>query len=200
MSRRRDDTRLADEIAERAVSGGPPAAAAYCRELLDATPLPKGVTRAALLVLAGKYAKAGGDHVAAGEAFREAVADGGHVVPDARGYLAAWHLEHGEAAEGQRLIAQVLDERPTDPDVYLFVGELFEEQGDLGAATKWFTAGALRALEHDRTSSGPVAALLLRRRRARLAQGLPEDDYDVISEQMRTGTYVDLDADTGPAR
>lgn len=189
--------KLEDEITQRELSGGPAAAAAYCREVLDAPKLPEGITRASLLVHLGEYSAMAGDHEAAGEAFRAAVADGGQAKPDARCYLAGWHLEHGDSLEGQRLIAQMWEERPTEPDVYEFIGELAETQDELAAAAKWFTAGALRALEHDRTSSGPVARLLLARRRVRRHQQLPEDDYDEIAEQMRSGTYVDLDAEPG---
>jgi predicted Zn-dependent protease len=194
----RNDAELEAEIIQRELSGGPAAAVAYCREVLDAPKLPKGSTRAALLVHVGEYSQMAGDVEAAGEAFRAAVADGGHAAPDARCYLAGWQLEHGDSIEGQRLIAQMWEERPTDPDVYQFVGELAEGQDEFAAAAKWFTAGALRALEHDRTSSGPVALLLLARRRVRQVQGLPEDDYDEIAEQMRTGTYVDPVADVDP--
>ncbi|PZS36724.1 MAG: hypothetical protein DLM58_01225 [Pseudonocardiales bacterium] len=194
----KDNDDLDARIIELSSSAGPAAVAAYCRGVLDAPKLPKGTTRAKLLVLLGEFSERAGDVQAAGTAFKAAVEDGGQAAPDTRGFLAGWELEHGDVAEGRRLIAQIWDERPSDPTVYLFVGELLEERADLASAARWYTAGALRALERDRTSSGPVAALLLRRRRARLAQGLPEDDYDEISEQMRTGTYVDLDADPGP--
>jgi predicted Zn-dependent protease len=132
----RDEAELDDRIIQRSLAHGPAAAAAYCHEVLDSGSWPADVSRAMLLVHVGEYSAMAGDQAAAETAFREAVADAGRARPDARCYLAGWCLEHGTLDEGQRLIDDIWRERPTDPDVYLYLGELHEERDDLAGATR----------------------------------------------------------------
>lgn len=172
---------------------GPAGAAAYVRGLLDGDQLPPGVSPALAHVEIGEHLNDAGDHAAAGQAYRAALSADGTVEPDARCYFIQWCLEHGDRAEGEQLLAQVRSERSTDPGLYLFVGEMYEHLGDLGSATRWLTAGAMRTLRSDEAPMEDVQDLLLARRRVRLAQGFDEDDYDELAIDMAAAAYEDDD-------
>lgn len=160
---------------------GAPAAVDWLRARLNDATLPKGVTRAFILVELGEYLDMAGEHDAAGIEFRAAVSDQGAALPDARCYLAKWCLQHGDSAEGRRLIDEIWSERSKDPDVYVFVGEIYEERGELSAAIRWFTAGLLRSMRDVNVPESNVLLLLASRRRVRLAHGFTEDDYDEMA-------------------
>ena len=181
------DDAFSDQILWHA-QHGPANAAAYCRKILDSGALPRGISRAELLVDLGEYSQMAGDVAAAGQAFREAVAESGTEVDsgtDPRPYLAEWCLAHGDPEEGRRVLDEVWRSRPRSVHPYISVGELLEEQGDDAGAIKWLTAGALRALRDDGQTLGDVQFILAARRRVRLAQGFDEDDYDVMAEELR---------------
>lgn len=83
------------------------------------------------------------------------------------------------------MVDEIWHERPTHPDVYLYLGELYELHDDLARATRWFTAGAMRAMRNDRLPLHHLAMLFIARRRVRLAQGFTENDYDIIAGEMK---------------
>lgn len=181
MAAARDMDELTDFIAERSRSLGPSAAAEFCRELL--ADLPPYASRAELLVQLAEHCELAGDQASAERAYRDAVADGEAIEPDARAFLTCWCIVHGDRAEGERLAVELLKSRPKNPDDYQIVAEGYEQIGDLAAAAKWLTAGVLR-LESE-LSDGRLYYLLISRRRVRQAQGLDEDEYDALAMELR---------------
>lgn len=47
------------------------------------------------------------------------------------------------------MVKELRPERSADPALYVYVGESFEESGDLGVATRWFTMGLLRCARDE---------------------------------------------------
>jgi hypothetical protein len=140
-----------------------------------------------LLVAAGEQRDFAGQPEAALALFRQAVATGDHVEPDVRCYLISALLEAGLVAESEDLIQRVKVDRPREPFVYDYIGEVFEMAERWEEATVWFTAGLLRAMrlaEDDPRRAGALTSLLHGRRRVRQAQGFPPDEYDERSIAM----------------
>lgn len=144
------------------------------------------ITPARLLVSAGEHLAAAGDHEAALELFRRAVTAQGHVFPDVRCYLHDGLLQVGDTDSARDLADELRRERPTDPDVYRFIGEGYESADDLVQAHRWFTMGVTRMLhqvvEGDGDAAADAAGLMLARRRVRRVLDLPADEYDTIAE------------------
>lgn len=143
------------------------------------------LTPAVLLVHAGGVLGLAGDHEAALVLFQRAVAAEGHAPPDIRCYLHHGLLKVGDTGGARRLAEEVRRSRPTDPDVYLLIGENYELADDLAEANRWLTMGMLRATR-DPTDRNVVAErsrtmLVNARRRVRRALGFPPDDYDAIA-------------------
>jgi SEC-C motif len=139
-----------------------------------------------LLVRAAEHYGMADDPARALPLLRRAVETGDRVAPDVRCYLVNGLLAAGEADEAERVAALIRHERPADPDVYLFLGEAFELHGHLADAARWFTSGVLRALRNDDASPLDAVLLMQARRRARLAMGCPEDDYDMLASEAFT--------------
>ena len=176
-----DADEFTDRILDLSATAGPEKVVTLCRTILTSGRLPAGISRAEMLSELGEHLSAAGQHAEAGEALRAAVVDGGQTSIDARCLLAKWCLDHGDAAEGEALLRQLWAERRGDLAVCVFVGELFESRGDLTTATRWLTAGAVRAERHLDESPLEFARILGSRRRVRLAQGLIEDDLDMAA-------------------
>jgi predicted Zn-dependent protease len=145
---------------------------------------PQGVSRAKILLRAGEQFQHAGDHARAAELYRLAIADGGAVYGDPRVYLADALFELGERDEAVSLLADIRDDKPTDPEVYRVVAEVLYEQGDLLGAHQWSTAGADLVLAQPEGGRGDAAesleGLLRLRFRARVDLGRPEDEYDAL--------------------
>ena len=156
----------------------------HLRRLIDEDALPEDSPLAGALVRLGWHLGRSGDTDGEGEAYRAAVGAPDVSEPDARCFLAEWLVDHGDADEGRALIETLRRERPTDPGVYVFLGEHFEQRGDLGAATQWFTAGMLRTMRNPRSSVRLAQLMMMARRRVRLAQGFGEDEYDRRAREM----------------
>lgn len=138
---------------------------------------------ARLLNAAAWHLEQMGEHEVGLALHRRAVAARGTVLPDARCYLHAALLKAGDEDEARQLGDEVRRAAPTDPDVYVFMGENYELAGDLRQALRWLNLG-VRTLELPdpggvRPSGAYAGFVLLRaRRRVREALGLPLDDLD----------------------
>jgi hypothetical protein len=170
---------LIEEVDTRAKGhGGPAEAARQHRRLAERYP----EHRADFLVAAGTQLSYAGDDEAALATYREAATAAGFATPDVRCYLVDGLLRTGRGAEAREVAEAVGRDAPTDPDVFLYIGESFELAGDLPAAARWFTLGVAR---HQRVSGEDVPDvldLMIARRRVRQAQSLPEDDDDMYAE------------------
>lgn len=137
------------------------------------------VSRASLFVSAGEYYLLADDLELALTMHRLAVADGGAAMPDARVYLISTLMKCKMLDEANTLADDLRATRPTDPIVYLFMGEGFEVEDQLSRAERWFNMGlggmmrgSVEGTEFDYDD------LLIARRRVREAAGLSEDAMD----------------------
>ena len=144
------------------------------------------ITPASLLVSAGEQLSRAGDHPAALDAFRRAVAGGGDVPPDVRCYLHQGLLEVGDVGAARSLADELRRERPAYGDVYRLIAENYEPAGDLGEAHRWLTMGLLRMVaqveDEDDPAADDAAGLAAGRYRVRRALELPLDEYDEMVE------------------
>jgi lipopolysaccharide biosynthesis regulator YciM len=148
-------------------------------EQLAADPQPDDEMSAAqLLVIAGDFWALADDQDRALVVLRRAVTDGGECVPDVRCSLLTGLLRAGHQHEAAELEAELRAARLRSPLVYEYVGEAYEEHGDLATATRWLTTGLLRAIRDDDVPDHEVQLLMQSRSRVRAAQGLPPDDFD----------------------
>ena len=120
----------------------------------------QGVSRAKILLRAGEQFQHAGDPTTprAAELYRLAIEDGGDVYGDPRVYLADALFELGERDEAVSLLADIRDDKPTDPEVYRVVAEVLYEQGAAGGRP-WSTAGldlVLAQPEGGRSDAGPL--------------------------------------------
>lgn len=146
------------------------------------------VTTADLLVRAGEELGLAGDHRAAVDLCRRAVADGGEVDPDPRCYLLAGLLVLEETDEADALAAEIRRSRPASGFVYQLVGESYEQVGQHETARRWYTMGLSRlprtpptsADDDVRGAARDVDRMMLGAARARVgaALGYPADDLD----------------------
>lgn len=180
MPRLRDRDDLLEHLAGLSMAEGPARAVDFVRSLLvDGSARPPDVTRADLLVDLGEYLELSGDPAAAGDAYTQAVADGSETEYDARAWLLSWCVRNGDAGRAQDLAQELRRSRPREPEVYLIVGEAYEEQGDLTSALRWFTAGM------DRMDEGwEVEELAVARLRVRRELGFPADDDDEFAAEV----------------
>lgn len=172
--------------------------ASIARRLEDfaADPHPAdAVNPAELLVTAAWHWRYAGDNARSLDCCRRAVADGGSVDPDVRGYLVSGLLHSGLTEEATALARDLMALRSTDGGLYVLVGEAFEEAGDLREATRWFTAGLVRSMRDEDAPAAHAIMLMHGRRRVRQAQGFPPDDYDELSLQS-VRNVDDYDSDT----
>jgi tetratricopeptide (TPR) repeat protein len=140
------------------------------------------VTPAWMLVRAADLLKAAGDPEAAMPLYRRACASVGDAPPDARVYLHDALLRSGQAEEARALAEDIRRSHLADLDVFAFIGENYENAGDLDQAHRWYTLGVNRALDDGAAGFGAgvfAASQLLRaRRQVRRALQLPPDDLD----------------------
>ncbi len=130
-----------------------------------------------------------------------AVATGKTMRYDARAHMAAALFDAGAPDRARQVLAALRAERPANPTLHLFVGELLETAGDLDSAVAWFTRGLLIAQRLENVTS--TALLLLARRRVRDAIGFPPDDLDeaaiALSDAFADGRDRENVADERPA-
>lgn len=145
--------------------------------------------RAQLLAEAAEYYAATGHHETADQLFREAIADGGNVAGSVHGFYAEFLFTHGRDDEALEAIEQARRARPTDPDVFVVIGETLDAHDRHADAAKWLTTGLVRyygdlpGITADDLDDYDGAALAAARRRARTNAGLPEDHLDELARQ-----------------
>ena len=138
------------------------------------------VTPAELLARAGQHLSMAGDHGRALEVFSQAISADGPATMDIR-----CHVHHEllvmEDVDGARSVAEeVRRSKPGDPEIYVWIGEDYEEIGDLAQANRWMNLGLQRVLgevEDDELSPGAYMVLTARSR-VRQKLGFPPDEFD----------------------
>ena len=176
-----DVSKVEARLGGRALERHTKAASTY--EAWAAEPHPEDeVTVGRLLVAAGEQWGLAGEPERALQLFRRAVATNDEVEPDVRCYLIDALLEAGQRDEADKLAEELRRSRPDNPDAYLFVGEAYEEAGDLGASLRWFTSGMLKAMKDEAVDEVDVVLLMRARRRVREGMGFPPDEYDELAD------------------
>ncbi len=142
------------------------------------------------------------DPAEAADAFRQAIADGGHTFVDPRVPLARALYLLDQPEQAGRIIEQLKTEGPTDPRVCDLVAELLLERADLPGALAWVTAGVELCLPDgaadiaaestqvvvSRDRFAELRLLLNLRYRIRNDLALPEDGYDRLIDRLETGS------------
>lgn len=185
---------LTDRMLDRAEAslGNRPAALARQFESWAAEPQPGDVVDpSTLLVRASESWLLAGDHEHAVEAARQAVESGDDVPPDARCYLLDALLAAGRVEEASTLAGELRRSRRGDALVLLFMGESYEQSGNLAEAHRWFTMGLTTAERHG-DPGGALPTLLAARFRVRRDLELP---VDAIDEEFTDAVVEDLEAD-----
>jgi tetratricopeptide (TPR) repeat protein len=152
--------------------------------------------RAQYLVEAAESWAAAGRPDRAGELFLTAIADGGHVVGDARTYYAGFLFDTGRPDEALHALAELTAARPEDPFAYVCAGEVLEEAADLDGALRWFTTGLTRFYRvfdlADAVDDATLVQLLSSRQRVRRLLELPSDGWDDLAVEAQAVLLADL--------
>ena len=152
--------------------------------------------RAQYLVEAAEGWAAAGRPDRAGELFVAAIADGGHVVGDARTYYAGFLFDTGRPELALQALAELRASRPEDPCAYVSAGEVMEEAADLDGALSWFTAGLTRFYREfdtpEAVDDATLMQLLSSRQRVRRLLELPTDNWDDIATSAQAVLLADL--------
>ncbi|GAA3432490.1 tetratricopeptide repeat protein [Kutzneria kofuensis] len=152
--------------------------------------------RAQYLVEAAESWAAAGWPERAGELFAAAIADGGHVIGDARTYYAGFLFDTGRPERALSTLAELKSSRPDDPFAYVCAGEVLEEAADLDGALCWFTDGLTRFYRHfempDAVNDATLMQLLTNRQRVRRLLELPPDCWDDIASSAQAVLLADL--------
>lgn len=189
-----------DEIEfEAARSGDHASAARRMAELADAYPRDYAISRAEALTRSGEQWELAERPEEAAVMYRKAIEDGGETWLDARAFLVGPLLRMGSETEARQIIAELRADDPQNPKVYEWVAEALFDAGDMSAAADWATAGARHLIGTIERSGRDVMDLvspdteyvdlqdLLRiRYRARLDQGMPEDDLDALVDYKKS--------------
>lgn len=153
------------------------------------------MSRAEAYLRAGDQWLLADDPSAAAEDFRQALADGGATLHEARVSLARALYQLGKTDEAGQLVSQLEADRRTDPRLCDLVAELLVEQSDLIGALDWANTGVELCLADGAPASEPqqvkpdvdqteLRMLLSLRYRIRHDMGLPEDNYDQLLDQL----------------
>lgn len=189
-----------DEIEFQAARSGDHASAARrMAELADTYPREYAISRAEALTRSGEQWELAERPDEAAVMYRRAIEDGGETWLDARAFLVGPLLRMGNESEARQIIADLRADEPQNPKVYEWVAEALFDAGDMATAAEWATAGARHLIATIEGSGRDVMDLispetdyidlqdLLRiRYRARLDQGMPEDDLDALVDYKNT--------------
>ncbi len=201
MAQLTDD--LFDAIEFDAASCGDHLTAALRMSRLASTGEPAGgMSRAEAYLRTGEQWLLADDPAEAADAFRQAIADGGHTFVDPRVPLARALYLLDQPEQAGRIIEQLKTEGPTDPRVCDLVAELLLERADLPGALAWVTAGVELCLPDgaadiaaestqvvvSRDRFAELRLLLNLRYRIRNDLALPEDGYDRLIDRLETGS------------
>jgi tetratricopeptide (TPR) repeat protein len=177
---------LFDAIEVNAARTGNHKRAAVRMSRLAAQAVPNGMSRAEAHMRAGEQWLLADDPEAAVEEFRTAIADAGPTFDDPRVPLARAMFALGRNAEADALLHELKEsEGRSLARTCDLVAELLTEQGDLAGALDWATAGVDACMLGDDRVELPL--LLRLRYRIRIDLGLPEDDYDKMLDDRRSG-------------
>ena len=145
------------------------------------------MSRAEAHMRAGEQWLLADDPTEAVEQFQKAIADGGPTFDEPRVPLARAMFALDRAEDAEALLRELREsDARTKPRTCDLVAELLTEQGDLQTALDWATAGVEASLSsgEDRNE---LQLLLRLRYRLRVDLGLPEDDYDKLLDNKKTG-------------
>jgi tetratricopeptide (TPR) repeat protein len=151
--------------------------------------------RAQYLVEAAEGWAAAGRPDRAGELFEAAIADGGHVVGDARTYYAGFLFDTGRPERALHTLADLRRSRPDDAFAYVCAGEVLEEAADLDGALSWFRTGLAFYQNFDTSDAvddATLMQLLTSRQRVRRLLELPPDSWDDIAAGAQAVLLADL--------
>jgi tetratricopeptide (TPR) repeat protein len=151
--------------------------------------------RAQYLVEAAESWAAAGRPDRAEALFEAAIADGGHVVGDARTYYAGFLFDTGRPEQALRTLADLRASAPQDPFEYVCAGEVLEEAADLDGALGWFSAGLAFYRDFDTADAvddATLMQLLSSRQRVRRLLELPPDSWDDIAAGAQAVLLADL--------
>jgi predicted Zn-dependent protease len=151
-----------------------------------------GPERAQMLSEAAGYYALAGQAERAEHLFQAALADRGAVAGSVHGFYAEFLFTQGRETEALEVIHQARRARPSDPDVFLVIGETLDEHGYHGEAAKWLTTGLVRyygelaSIDASDLREDPDGAMLVfARHRARQAAGLSPDHLDELARQLQ---------------
>ena len=177
---------LFDAIEVNAARTGNHKRAAVRMSRLAAQATPNGMSRAEAHMRAGEQWLLADDAAAAEKEFRQAIADGGPTSDDPRVPLARAMFALGRTAEADALLRELKEsEGRSLARTCDLVAELLTEQGDLEGALDWATAGVDACMRGD--DRDELQLLLRLRYRLRVDLGMPEDDYDKMLDDRKTG-------------
>lgn len=154
------------------------------------------VDPAQMLVAAAWHLQQIGDHEQAVEVATLAVEASGDAPPDTRCWLHEALISAGLLDRARTLGAEIRRSRPTEPGVYLVVGESYEMIGELEEANRWFTTGRVRlgSTEPGSVPSTEIMMLMAARRRVRTELGFPPDEDDLAASEHQQRFTAGLDA------
>jgi hypothetical protein len=154
--------------------------------------------RAQYLAEAAEYYAAAGADERAEQLFRDAIADGGHVAGSVHGFYAEFLFARAREAEALESSEQARKLRPSDPDVFMVIGETLDEHDHHAEAVQWLTTGLVRYLGNlaeitaeDLELDEDASLLVSARRRARGHAGLPKDHLDELAEHEYGSDFYD---------
>ena len=146
---------------------------------------PSGISRAEAHMRAGEqWLLADEPETAVGE-FRQAMADPGPTLDDARVALARALFALGRRGDAESLVRELKNSATRSPRTCDLMAELLTEQGDLAGALDWATAGVEACLRGE--DRDELQLLLRLRFRLRVDLGLPEDEYDKLLDRAQSG-------------
>jgi hypothetical protein len=177
---------LFDAIEVNAARTGNHKRAAVRMSRLAAQATPDGMSRAEAHMRAGEQWLLADDPEAAVEEFSIAIADTGPTFDDPRVPLARAMFALGRSADADALLRELKEsEGRSLARTCDLVAEVLIEQGDLEGALDWSTAGVDACLSGE--DRAELQLLLRLRYRVRVDLGLPEDDYDKMLDNRRSG-------------
>jgi hypothetical protein len=147
---------------------------------------PSDISRAEAHMRAGEQWLLADEPTTAVDEFRAALEDAGPTFDDPRVSLARAMFVLGRPAEADALLRELTESGGRSlPRTCDLVAELLTEQGDLNGALSWATAGVDACLRGD--DQNELQLLLRLRYRLRVDLALPEDDYDKLLDNTKTG-------------
>ncbi len=153
---------------------------------LPQQPSASDMSRADAHLRAGEQWLLADEPAEAADEFRAAIADAGPTFDDPRVPLARAMFALGQPAEADALLREITQDGGRSlPRTCDLVAELLTEQGDLNGALDWATAGVDACLRGEDRDELPL--LLRLRYRIRVDLALPEDDYDKMLDNRKTG-------------